>query len=41
MKNDMFVVIFRKYLALAQAQMSLTHILIPNISGQLFHKYPG
>ncbi len=34
-------VIFRKYLALAQAQTSLTHILVPNISGQLFHKNPG
>jgi hypothetical protein len=31
-------VIFRKYLALAQAQTSRVLVLIPNISGQLFHK---
>jgi hypothetical protein len=34
-------VIFRKYLALAQAQTSLTPILIPDTSGHLFHKYSG
>ncbi|OLB32336.1 MAG: hypothetical protein AUH05_18755 [Ktedonobacter sp. 13_2_20CM_53_11] len=34
-------VIFRKYLALAQAQTSLTLIPIPNISGHLFHTSSG
>ena len=34
-------VIFRIHLALAQVQMSLTLILIPNASGRLFHKYSG
>src|SRR5712692_9783686 len=34
-------VIFRKYLALAQTETSLTRILIPNSSGHLFHKYLG
>jgi hypothetical protein len=33
--------IFRRYQALAQAQTSLTLILIPNISGRLFHTYSG
>ena len=40
MKTYNFV-IFRKHLALAQVQMSLTLILIPNASGRLFHKYSG
>jgi len=35
------LVIFRKHLALAQVQTSLTLILIPNTSGHLFHKYSG
>src|SRR5258708_38281152 len=34
-------VIFRKYLALAQAQMRLTLVLIPHTSGRLFHTNLG
>jgi hypothetical protein len=34
-------VIFRNYLALTQAQTSLTPILIPDTSGHLFHIYSG